>query len=173
MVTELKFKTLEPYMSDEQLYMHYEMHHKNYDKNIKNILNSDSYDLNNILKTADQNSKLYNNAAQVFNHNLFWNSIKLNTLTEEKQDNYINLIEKIKIEANSVFGSGWVFILDDLSVVKTSNAGIPNGNPIMCLDVWEHTYYLDYKYNRKEFIDIFIYHLMNWDLVNINDVFLI
>ncbi len=165
MIKELPFTTLEPYMSNEQLYIHYEKHHKTYDNNVKTILQSNVYDLDTILKTAEKNSKLYNNAAQVYNHNLFWYSMKLHTLTPDKRDKHINLIETIKTKSMDIFGSGWLFILDDLSVITTSNAEIPSGNHLLCLDIWEHTYYLDYKYDRKTFVEMFIFNLMNWDLI--------
>lgn len=161
-VHKLPFNSLEPYMSDEQLYTHYEKHHKTYDKNIKNILNVEEYDLKSIIDSEKQGSRLWNNAAQVHNHNLFWKSIKLDTYSPNNKHD--NLIKDFKEKAMGIFGSGWAFITKDLEVVTTSNAGLCE-NAIITLDIWEHAYYIDHKSDRSTFIDTFIYKMMNWELV--------
>ena len=85
-----------------------------------------------------------------------------------------NFIEQFRTVANSVFGSGWVWLVKEageIKITKTSNADNPiahNQTPLLTLDLWEHAYYLDYQNKRAEYIDNFLNHLINWDFVESN-----
>ncbi|PKI34249.1 hypothetical protein CRG98_045348 [Punica granatum] len=124
----------------------------------------------------------FNNAAQVWNHNFFWESMeprggdmpKLGLLDQIEKDfgSFTNFKEKFVDAALTLFGSGWVWLVlkrqeRRLEVVKTSNAINPlvwNDIPIINLDVWEHAYYLDYKNDRAAYVKNFLDHLVSWDV---------
>jgi Fe-Mn family superoxide dismutase len=172
LVEKLHFDSLIPYISDEQLYFHYEKHHKNYEKNLNNLLNKEEIDkgLEYIIYNYKENKKIFNNAAQIYNHNLFWKSIQLDTFPKEYDiEKYYVLKEQFFTKSIGGFGSGWIWIVENngnLLVDFTKDAEISNlGRHLIVMDMWEHTYYLDYKSNRLEFIEVFFFNLMNWNVI--------
>jgi Fe-Mn family superoxide dismutase len=124
-------------------------------------------------------SKLYNQAAQVWNHTFYWQSMKKKGGGEPKGPLLKKIIadfgsydafRKQFIEVGSrVFGSGWVWLVLDhnrLKVVGTPNARVPltaDQHPLLTCDVWEHAYYLDYQNRRSDYVAVFLDHLVNWD----------
>lgn len=172
MITEPKFRTLQPFISNETMFFHYEKHHKGYFENLKKIYPQyNEHSLEDILKNT-QDKNLWNNAAQVWNHNFFWNSLALEQKNERvKQFIYgkINLYQEF-ISKSKGFGSGWVWLLynnEKFEVVFTTNGNIPSGYPLLVLDCWEHAYYLDYKNDRNGFVIQFLEHLINWDFIEL------
>lgn len=174
---------LAPYMSERTLNFHHGKHLGAYISNLNELIADTKYAdmplLAIIQDTAtDPNAKkIFNNAAQVFNHNFFFHCMapaQTTTVPREILDAFgdINKFkEKFKSAALSVFGSGWTWIIrnmnGELEIVTTANADTPiahNINPILALDVWEHAYYLDYQNRRTEFIDSF-FEIINWDFV--------
>lgn len=178
---------LEPIISADTFNFHYGKHYMAYVKNTNDLINGTSMqdmDLMSIIHHCANHSEyqsLFNNAAQVFNHEFFWNS-----LTDKADDKIIPvaMAELIVRDFGSQeafeaallqvavkqFGSGWAWLISDngvLKVMSTSNAMLPMGQgikPLLCIDVWEHAYYLDYQNRRPDFVKAVI-GLLNWNFV--------
>ena len=171
---------LKPYMSEETLNFHYGKHHQAYVDNLNKLISETEFE--EIIKQTAENivyASIFNNAAQVFNHNFFWEHIspdgnrrpkaELLKKIEETFGSYENFEKEFKSAALSQFGSGWAWLAEDLKghlqIMKTSNADTPIAHhliPLMTIDVWEHAYYLDYQNRRGDFIDSFLTHLIHW-----------
>lgn len=139
-------------------------------------------------KTAhSQDQAIFNNAAQAWNHDFFWHSMAppahLNGASRKPTGLLARLIEaefgafdafcdRFKDAAVSCFGSGWVWLVFDegrVGVVATANADNPlldGQTPLLCCDVWEHAYYLDYRHKREAFVTAFLDYLANWDFAS-------
>ncbi len=186
---ELPFEKniFEPIISKKTIEFHYGKHHQAYlDKLNKLISNTDleNLSLEEIILKSYQNEKLkavYNNAAQVYNHDFFWQSLKRDTQVGPnfRIINEFGSLENFKQQflefALGQFGSGWVWLVKDennkLSIIKTANADNPltlKLQPIFTVDVWEHAYYLDYQNKRAVFVQTILDNLVNWDFVNDN-----
>lgn len=178
---------LEPYMSRKTLESHWGQHHRSYVEALnRHLSRSDilyGYTMDDLVKvTYNCGNPLpeFNDAAQVWNHDFFWESMqpgggdspKLGLLTQIEKDfgSFTNFKEKFIEAAMTLFGSGWVWLVlkrkeKRLAVVKTSNAITPivwDDIPIICLDMWEHAYYLDYKNDRAKYANVFMNHLVSW-----------
>ncbi|CAM8915608.1 unnamed protein product [Rhodiola kirilowii] len=179
---------LEPFMSRKTLEVHWGRHHKNYVEGLNKQLEKNSIlygcTMDELVKFTYNNGNPlpeFNNAAQVWNHDFFWESMqpgggdmpKFGLLQQIDKDfgSFTNFRVKFIEEALSLFGSGWVWLVlkrkeKCLAVVKTSNAITPlvwDDFPILCLDMWEHAYYLDYKNDKKKYANAFMDHLVSWD----------
>lgn len=182
---------LEPYgMKAETFDYHYGKHHKAYVDNLNKM--TEGTDLANlpleevIKVTYNDSSKqgVFNNAAQVWNHTFFWNSLKpggggaptgeVAERINKDFGSYEKFREEFTNAATTQFGSGWAWLVDDngtLKVTKTPNAVDPiaqGQKPLLTLDVWEHAYYIDFRNARPAFIANFLDKLVNWDFVNAN-----
>ncbi len=181
---------LAPHISSNTLAFHHGKHHNAYVTNLNKLI--EGTDLNSetlediIIKTVNDADKvgIFNNAAQVWNHTFYWQSMKpdgggLPTGgIAEKIDTdfggYDNFIEQLKNAGLTQFGSGWAWLVmnnDKLGIMKTSNADTPIAHglkPILTVDVWEHAYYLDYQNGRGNYLDAFVNNLINWEFVNSN-----
>jgi Fe-Mn family superoxide dismutase len=173
--------SLEPVMSDVQLRTHHDKHHATYVKNVNAILEGQSpASLEDVVRQAaeTQNRKLFNNSAQAWNHGFFWECMTANgggapsgALAEAIQSSFGGL-EQLKTrfveEGATHFASGWAWLVangQDLSVISTHDADsalIREGTPVLVCDVWEHAYYLDYKQDRKSFLEQWFDKLANW-----------
>jgi len=178
---------LEPSISARAVSIHYGKHHKAYVDNLNKLIavsELEAMPLEEIIKVTT-NSKdkdgpaIFNNAAQVWNHTFFWNSMKPNgggkpsgVLLEKilkSFDTFEKFRDDFSAAAVSQFGSGWVWLVvegDSLKVLKTSNADTPVAHgqkALLCCDVWEHAYYLDYQNRRKDYVTVFLDKLVNWD----------
>lgn len=176
---------LEPYISKETIEYHYDKHHRGYVNKLNALIKGTALEkktLEEIIKqTTDQS--IFNNAAQVFNHTFYWNS-----MTAKKQEPNKKTIAALKKDfgspekfkeqfiqaATSLFGSGWVWLVQKkdgtLAIKQTSNAGCPikdGEKPILTCDVWEHAYYIDYRNLRKKYVESW-WNLINWDFVEKN-----
>ncbi|MEH2335627.1 superoxide dismutase [Nostoc sp.] len=179
---------LEPYgMKAETFEYHYGKHHKAYVDNLNKLTEGTELadkSLEEVIKISFKDSSkagIFNNAAQVWNHTFFWNSLKPaggGAPTGEiaaKIDKDFGSFDKFKEEfsnaATTQFGSGWSWLIDDggtLKVIKTPNAENPLAHgqkALLTLDVWEHAYYIDYKNARPAFIKNFLEQLVNWDFI--------
>ncbi len=156
------FDALEPYIDKETMQIHHDKHHGGYVKNLNDLLpdKSDS-DLETILQTSTD-QKVLNNAGGHFNHSFFWKILKSTGTPNPK---ILALKEEFNKKALSIFGSGWVWIVNDLQIVTTANQGVPKGKIILGLDVWEHAYYLKYQNRRTDYIEAF-WDVINWDEVD-------
>ena len=178
---------LEPHMSARTIQFHYGKHHRAYvDKLNELVANTPlaSKRLEDLVRDlAGQRGarpkKIFNNAGQVWNHDFFWESMaakgggqpegELGHLIEVSFGGYDAFKDLFKKTAVEQFGSGWVWLTaegDRLSVVGTANAMSPMAEgktTLMCCDIWEHAYYLDYQNRRDGFVTVFLEHLVNWD----------
>lgn len=183
-------EALEPYISSHTLEYHYGKHHSAYVTNTNNLIKDTELanaSLDEIIRIASGNpakTALFNNAAQVWNHTFYWNSLKpgggglpfgaIALKINENFGSYESFAKELKEAALGQFGSGWAWLImenNKLSILKTSNADTPIAHgkkPLLCIDVWEHAYYLDYKNARAEYVDNVINHLINWDFANLN-----
>ncbi|KAK9105868.1 hypothetical protein Scep_022712 [Stephania cephalantha] len=181
---------LEPYMSKRTLEVHWGEHHRKYVEDLNRQLEKNELlygcTMEELIKVTYNNGNPlpeFNNAAQVWNHDFFWESMQPGgskmpgggVLKQIEKDfgSFTNFREKFLEAAQSLFGSGWIWLVvksreKRLAVVKTSNALNPlvwNDIPIIGLDMWEHAYYLDYKNDRTKYVNIFMDHLVSWHLV--------
>lgn len=175
---------LEPQMSKETLEFHYGKHHQTYVTKLNGLIEGTDFEnksLVEIIKSSE--GGVFNNAAQVYNHDFFWNGLTPNgsdisadvqsALTET-----FGSVEKFKEDFTNAainnFGSGWTWLVKDasgkLSIVSTSNAGTPitqDLEPVLTCDVWEHAYYIDTRNARPAYLENF-WKLVNWDFVASN-----
>ncbi len=181
---------LAPHISAETLSFHYGKHHNTYAVNLNNLIKDTDLSgksLEDIIKsTAGDASKIgiFNNAAQVWNHTFYWNSMSPNGggkptgAIAKKIDSdlggFDKFAEAFKTAGATQFGSGWAWLVLDngkLKVTKTPNAELPmtqNMTALLTMDVWEHAYYLDYQNRRPDYMGAFLEHLVNWDFANKN-----
>lgn len=181
---------LEPFISANTLGFHHGKHHQTYVTNTNNLIKGT--DLENatlekiVLSSANNAEKvgLFNNAAQVWNHTFYWNSMKkggggaphgaIAKKIEEDFGSYDAFAEAFKNAGLTQFGSGWAWlVLKDgkLQIMKTANGDTPMAHgfiAILTVDVWEHAYYLDYQNKRADYLDVFLKSLVNWDFANAN-----
>lgn len=186
-----KEDALSPYISPETISYHYDKHHRTYLNNLNNLIEQVPQDshirglsLEEVVITS-HNEKLvgiFNNGAQVLNHDFYWTSVKGNgggDITNATLAKMINeafgSLESFKAEFVKVglsqFGSGWVWLVQDniskkLLITKTGNADNPilyRQTPLVTCDVWEHAYYIDYRNKRADYIQIFLDNLIDWD----------
>ena len=172
---------LEPVMSKETIDYHYGKHLKGYVDNLNRLIAGTPYEglrLEEVVKQSD--GALFNNAAQVLNHTLFFDALTADSgdiPSELKSaiERDFGSLEQFKSEftaaATSLFGSGWVWLIEDkdgkLKIISTSNADCPMRkglNPLLVLDVWEHAYYIDYRNRRGDFVKDW-WSIVDWDKV--------
>ncbi len=180
-------EALSPIMSQETLELHHGKHHQTYITNLNNFIKDTDMDEMSlediIIKSSKDSSKagIFNNASQHWNHNLFWKCMKpkgggsIPSKLEKKIIEDFESVEKFKDQFKQAgitqFGSGWCWLSlnnDKLVVTKTANAANPlieNMKPILGCDVWEHSYYIDYRNRRPEYLDKFIESLVDWEFV--------
>ncbi len=178
---------LAPYMSAETLDFHHGKHHQTYVTNLNNLLkDNDLQDasLEDIVVKSSKDTSMigiFNNAGQHWNHILFWQCMKPNgggsipSELEARLNSDFGSIEQFKeafIQAGTTqFGSGWAWLAIDngkLVVTKSANASNPlvdGMKPILGCDVWEHSYYIDYRNKRPDYLKAFLDSLVNWEFV--------
>jgi superoxide dismutase, Fe-Mn family len=181
---------LEPYITANTLDFHHGKHHNSYVVNLNNLIkDTQMADLSLeeiIMQTKGDATKagIFNNAAQIWNHAFYWNSMKPNGggLPKGKLLEKINadfgsfdaFKEALKTAGATQFGSGWAWLVlenDKLKVTKTANADLPMAHgqkALLTVDVWEHAYYLDFQNRRPDYLAIFLDKLVNWDFAEQN-----
>jgi len=173
---------LEPYISAETLDFHHGKHHQTYVTNLNNLIPGTEFEKASlediILKSS---GGIFNNAAQIWNHTFYWNSLKPNGggaptgALADAINKTFGSFDKFKEEftktAVTTFGSGWAWLVKhadgSLGLVSTSNAGCPltqGLKPLLTCDVWEHAYYIDFRNARPKYVEEF-WNLVNWDFV--------
>jgi Fe-Mn family superoxide dismutase len=169
-------------MSAETLDYHHGKHHKKYVDTLNSLVAGtpdESKSLEEIIKGSS--GKLFNQAAQTWNHTFFWNCMSPDGGGEPTGDvaqkidaafgSYASFREQFSTEAANHFASGWAWLVEDggsLKVVSTHDADTPVAHgqkPILTIDVWEHAYYIDYRNARPDFISSFLDNLVNWEFV--------
>lgn len=174
---------LEPHISSETIDYHYGKHHQTYANKLNGMIKDTEHadkSLDEIVKTAD--GGIFNNAAQVWNHNFYWQCLSpdgggepdgaLADAINEKFGSFSEFKQKFSESAAGLFGSGWAWLVKnssgDLEIVNTSNADTPlrnNQTALLTCDVWEHAYYVDYRNARPDYIEAF-WKLVNWKHVS-------
>ena len=182
------YDALGPYMSAETLEFHHDKHHQAYVTNGEKLLEGSGLEilpLEDIVKEAyGKNAGLFNNAGQHYNHVHFWNWMKPNgggnKLPGKLQaaiDSDLGGFDKFRTDfiaaGTTQFGSGWAWLAvknGKLEVSKTPNGESPlvhGGHPILGVDVWEHSYYIDYRNARPKYLEAWFDNLVNWDHVEL------
>jgi len=173
---------LAPHISRETLEFHYGKHHQTYVTNLNNLIKGtehESQSLEEIVKSAS--GGIFNNAAQIWNHTFYWNSLSPNgggaaggavgDAINSAFGSYDDFRSAFTTAAMTQFGSGWAWLVDDgsgLSIMQTANADLPmahSAKALLTIDVWEHAYYIDFRNRRPDYVNTFLDHLVNWDNV--------
>jgi superoxide dismutase, Fe-Mn family len=175
---------LEPLMSKETLEFHYGKHHQTYVNNLNNLIAGTKFEDSTLFDIIlESDGGIFNNAAQVYNHDFFWNGLTpiqsaIPAIVEAALVKAFGSVDEFKKEftakAIGQFGSGWAWLVQDenqdLKIVSTSNAQNPlteNLKPILVCDVWEHAYYIDVRNARPAYLENF-FNLINWNFVEEN-----
>lgn len=176
---------LSPHISTRTIGFHYGKHHQGYVTNLNTLISGTPFadlplvEVIEATANSEEHAAIFNNAAQVWNHTFYWNSLRPNgggkpsgALAELIEQSFGD-VEAFKAEfakaATSQFGSGWAWLVKDgarLAVTKTGNADTPIAHgqqPLFTIDVWEHAYYLDYQNRRVDYVAAVLDHLINWD----------
>jgi Fe-Mn family superoxide dismutase len=176
---------LAPHISEETLDYHYGKHHQAYVNNLNNLIKDTEFatqSLEDIIRNSD--GGIFNNAAQVWNHTFYWNSLSPNgggepsgPLLQAINDSFGSFAafkELFSKAAVGQFGSGWAWLTKDklgnLEIFSTSNAGTPMTQgkiALLTCDVWEHAYYIDTRNDRAKYVNSF-WELINWDFAQNN-----
>jgi superoxide dismutase, Fe-Mn family len=180
------YDALQPYMSAETLQFHHDKHHAAYVDMANKLLQGSGLEgkgLVDIVKESHgKNQALFNNAGQHYNHSEFWKCMKhggggtklpgkLAAKIDSDLGGYGAFREAIIEAGKTQFGSGWAWLAvkdGKLQVMKTANAENPlvhGATPILTVDVWEHTYYIDYRNLRPKYLEAFVDNLINWEYV--------
>ncbi len=176
---------LSPVISSNTIGFHYGKHHQGYVDNLNKLVSGTVFadmPLEKIITmTAGkaENTAIFNNAAQIWNHTFYWSSLKPKgggeppaVLKQKIEDSFGSMDacrKELATAAIAQFGSGWIWLVLDgskLKVVKTGNADVPMTNgmkPLLTIDVWEHAYYLDYQNRRADYVNAVLNKLINWD----------
>ncbi|HXL98520.1 MAG TPA: superoxide dismutase [Rhizomicrobium sp.] len=177
---------LAPAISAKTVGFHYNKHHKTYVETLNTLVDGTRYaemKLEEIVRaTAGKDGaaekKIFNNAGQVWNHDFYWRSLSPNAAAPKGELNDAiardfggtdKLIEALATAGKEQFGSGWAWLVSKagrLSIEKTGNAIDPMAmgiNCLLCVDVWEHAYYLDYQNERPKYLEAVLKKLLNWD----------
>lgn len=176
---------LEPHISQETVEYHYEKHHRGYVNKLNALLeNSDLKEksLEELVRT--QEGTIFQLAAQSWNHAFYWNTLSpdggnqpIGELAKEIEKNF-GSFESFKREFEKIaighFGSGWAWLIvdpsDNLRIISTHDADSPLREkyiPLICCDVWEHAYYIDYRNDRAKYLQAF-WNLVDWEFANDN-----
>jgi superoxide dismutase, Fe-Mn family len=181
---------LEPHYTQKTISFHYGKHHRAYVDNLNKLVAGSDLEkkpLVEVIGAAAGNPEkvgVFNNAAQVWNHTFFWNSMKpagggkpsgdLLAAIDKAFGGYDKFVEQFKAAAVGRFGSGWAWLVVEggaLKIVTTANAEMPvppTQKPLLTVDVWEHAYYLDYQNRRPDYVQTYFNNLVNWDFAAAN-----
>lgn len=178
------YDALQPFMSKETLEFHHDKHHQAYVTNGNKLLEGSGLEgksLEEIVKQSySKNAGLFNNAGQHYNHILFWKwmkpgggGTKIPGALSKAIDSDLGGYDKFKADfvqaGTTQFGSGWCWVSfqnGKLAITKTPNGENPlvhGGTPILGCDVWEHSYYIDYRNRRPDYLNAWVDSLINWD----------
>ncbi len=177
---------LEPHLSAKMFSFHHQKHHLAYINNLNNLV-KDKAELQgkglvDIIKASAGKADMagvFNNAAQIWNHDFYWHSMSPkgggkpsgDLLKHIEQDfgSFEEFATQFKTAGTTQFGSGWAWLVLDsgkLKVTKTANADLPMAHgqtALLTIDVWEHAYYIDYQNRRPDYIGVFLEKLINWE----------
>jgi Fe-Mn family superoxide dismutase len=175
---------LAPVISAETLALHHGKHHRKYVDTMNQLLAQAPVrgpNLEDVVRAAK--GKLFNNAAQAWNHDFYWHSLTpkktrpsaaLARRIDADFGGYDQFVDKLSKAANEQFGSGWAWLIEDggrLAITTTANADTPMAHGKTCLlaiDVWEHAYYVDYRNQRERYLSALIGERLNWEFAERN-----
>jgi len=175
---------LAPVISAETLALHHGKHHRKYVDTMNQLLEKEPLDaqsLEDVVRRAK--GKLFNNAAQAWNHHFYWHSLSprsaeptaaMRKRIERDFNTYEGFVDKFAAVADGQFGSGWAWLVEKdgrLEVLATANADTPMAHGVRCLlaiDVWEHAYYVDYRNQRERYVQALIEQRLNWEFAEQN-----
>ena len=182
-----EYTDLEPHIDAKTMEIHHSKHHNGYTNNLNNAINGTELEgrsIEDICRTSNLNPAVRNNGGGYFNHCLFWQIMSPNgggnpkgeiaDQINNKFGNFENFKSEFSKAAGTRFGSGWAWLCStngELSICSTPNQDNPlmesgcGGAPVLCLDVWEHAYYLNYQNRRPDYITAF-FNVINWEEVN-------
>lgn len=174
------------FLSETTINTHYDKHHQNYLNKLNEIIDGTDYatwSIEQLIAKVHQlpeaiRQGVINNGGGYFNHNIYWETITPRTdlrptgelleAIEQKYGSLEQLASEFKTSAVQVFGSGWLWLMPDLSLVATANQDNPLSTtgqlPLTGVDVWEHAYYIDYKNLRPDYLEEFWQHL-DWEVI--------
>ena len=174
------------FLSEMTVNTHYGKHHQNYLNKLNEIIDGTDYatwSIEQLIAKVHQlpetiRQGVINNGGGYFNHNIYWETITPRTdlrptgelleAIEQKYGSLEQLASEFKTSAVQVFGSGWLWLMPDLSLVATANQDNPLSTtgqlPLTGVDVWEHAYYIDYKNLRPDYVEEFWQHL-DWEVI--------
>jgi Fe-Mn family superoxide dismutase len=175
---------LDPVITSNTIGLHYGKHHRGYVDTLNKLIAGTplaTLSLEKLIaETTGKSDKvaIFNNAAQAWNHNFYWRSLRpkgggeppaaLKQRIEASFGNLDACKKELATAATTQFGSGWAWLVleaDKLKVVKTGNAETPltkGAKPLLTIDVWEHAYYLDYQNRRADYVNAVLDKLINW-----------
>ena len=172
---------LAPHMSEQTLNFHHGKHHQTYVTTLNGLIEgteNENKSLEEIILAAEP-GKLFNQAAQVWNHTFFWSCMtpsgggepegELKTAIEQSFGSVDNFLQTFTDKAKTLFGSGWTWLAKGdggLEIVQTKDADLPlkhGKTALLTIDVWEHAYYLDYQNARPAYIETWLGNLVNWE----------
>ena len=189
---EYDYKSLEPFIDELTMKIHYEKHHGGYENKLNDAVEEYDPELTKKYKNINELMLNYQKISNIslkiaireyggglINHNFFWRNLKKGTKPSEKSALYNDITEKwdsfqefeksFKKASMDLFGSGWVWLAinknKELKIVKTFNQDNPwflNFKPVIGIDLWEHSYYLKHKNDKKEYIENF-FKIINWE----------
>ena len=175
---------LAPIISAETISFHYGKHHRKYVDTLNQLLEKEPAEARSLEEVVRKSSgKMFNNAAQAWNHGFYWHSLSprpatpsaaVRRLLEKDFGSYESFVDKFAAAANGQFGSGWAWLVQKdgkLEVVATPNAETPMAKGVRCLltiDVWEHAYYIDYRNQRERYVQALIEKRLNWEFAEKN-----
>jgi len=175
---------LAPIISAETLAVHHGKHHRKYVETTNQLIAEQPLEARSLEELVRKASgKLFNNAAQAWNHDFYWHSLApdarspsaaLRRRLERDFGTYESFLDKFAAAANGQFGSGWAWLVDKdgkLQVMATANADTPMAHGVRCLltlDVWEHAYYVDYRNQRERYVQAVLEKRLNWEFAEKN-----
>lgn len=180
------YQALQPYIGETTLKIHHDKHHARYVDQANTLIKGTPLENDDVIslirKSFGKNQALFNNAGQAFNHDFYWKSMqangggkptgKISQLIDKSFGSYENFRKEFTNAANTAFGSGWAWLVwtpNGLKVSQTIGANNPlteeHHIPLLTIDVWEHAYYLDYQNVRANYVEAFLDHLINWEVV--------
>ena len=177
---------LSPHISKETLEFHYGKHHNAYVDKLNAAIAGGKYEklsLDDIVRESKGEAKVFNNAAQTWNHTFYWNCLSPNgggepggaiaDAIKNSFGSFETFKEQFSDKSATLFGSGWTWVVkegDKLSIVQTKDADNPmtdGKTPILTCDVWEHAYYIDYRNARPKYVEAF-WNVINWEFMEKN-----
>jgi superoxide dismutase, Fe-Mn family len=186
------YDALEPFIDKETMVLHHDKHHAAYTEKFNAALKEAGLAPGSareiLIEASKYSPAIVNNGGGYLNHKMFWKCLspnggglpngKIADMIIRDFGSFEHFRELFTTEAKSIFGSGWTWLINSngiLKITSTANQNNPmmdiipseeQGTPLLCLDVWEHAYYLKYQNRRAEYIDAF-WNIVNWEIPNI------